>query len=84
MLLSQVIRIPPKVRVSFAARATGLVKWLTDKTVQQVARIIIVTRSFTLSNKIDRERISALLDDGVLTMTLPKAQETKPRRISIG
>jgi HSP20 family molecular chaperone IbpA len=42
------------------------------------------TRSFTLSNKIDRERISALLDDGVLTLTLPKAQETKPRRISIG
>jgi HSP20 family protein len=42
------------------------------------------TRSFTLSNKIDRERISALLDDGVLTLTVPKAQETKPRRISIG
>ena len=42
------------------------------------------TRSFTLSNQIDRERISALLDDGVLTLTLPKAQETKPRRISIG
>ena len=42
------------------------------------------TRSFTLSNKIDREQISALLDDGVLTLTLPKAQETQPRRISIG
>ena len=42
------------------------------------------TRSFTLSNKIDRERISAQLDDGVLTLTLPKAEETQPRRISIG
>ena len=42
------------------------------------------TRSFTLSNKIDQERISALLDDGVLTLTLPKAKETQPRRISIG
>ena len=42
------------------------------------------TRSFTLSNKIDQERISAQLDDGVLTLTLPKAQEAQPRRISIG
>ena len=42
------------------------------------------TRSFTLSNKIDQERISAQLDDGVLTPTLPKAKEAQPRRISIG
>ena len=42
------------------------------------------TRSFTLSNKIDQERISAQLDDGVLTLTLPKAKEAQPRRISIG
>jgi HSP20 family protein len=42
------------------------------------------TRSFTLSNKIDQERISAQLEDGVLTLTLPKAKEAQPRRISIG
>jgi HSP20 family protein len=42
------------------------------------------TRSFTLSNKIDQEQISAQLDDGVLTLTLPKAKEAQPRRISIG
>ena len=42
------------------------------------------TRSFTLSDKIDQERISAQLDDGVLTLTLPKAKESQPRRISIG
>jgi HSP20 family protein len=42
------------------------------------------TRSFTLSNKIDQERISAQLDDGVLTLTLPKAKEARPRRVSIG
>ena len=41
-------------------------------------------RSFTLSNKVDQERISAQLDDGVLTLTLPKAKEVQPRRISIG
>ena len=42
------------------------------------------TRSFTLSNKIDQDKISAQVDDGVLTLTLPKAQESQPRRISIG
>jgi HSP20 family protein len=42
------------------------------------------TRSFTLSNKIDQARIGAQLDDGVLTLTLPKAKEAQSRRISIG
>jgi HSP20 family molecular chaperone IbpA len=41
------------------------------------------TRSFALSNKIDQERISAELADGVLTLTLPKAAEARPRRIAI-
>ena len=41
-------------------------------------------RSFTLSNKIAQEGISAQLDDGVLTLTLPKVKEAQPRRISIG
>ena len=40
--------------------------------------------AFALSNKIDREGISAQLDDGVFTLTPPKAKEAKPRKISIG
>jgi HSP20 family molecular chaperone IbpA len=41
-------------------------------------------RSFSLSNKIDRQQISAQLEDGVLTLTLKKATEAQPRRIAIG
>ena len=41
-------------------------------------------RSFSLSDKVDRERIGAQLEDGVLTLTLPKTAEAKPRRIAVG
>lgn len=41
-------------------------------------------RAFTLSSKIDQQQISAKVEDGVLTLTLKKAREAVPRRISIG
>jgi HSP20 family protein len=40
-------------------------------------------RAFTLSNKIDRDAITARVEDGVLTLTLPKAKEALTRRIAI-
>jgi HSP20 family protein len=41
-------------------------------------------RSFSLSNKIDQSKIGAEMKDGVLMITLPKVEDAKPRRISIG
>jgi len=40
-------------------------------------------RKFSLSSKFNQEKISAEMGDGVLTLRLPKAEETKPRRIEI-
>ncbi len=40
-------------------------------------------RSFTLGEKIDREKINAVLKNGVLEVTLHLAEETKPKRINV-
>ena len=41
------------------------------------------SRSFQLSSKIDQTKIAAALNDGVLSLTLPKVEEAKPRVITI-
>lgn len=41
------------------------------------------SRSFQLSSKIDQAKIGAALKNGVLSLTLPKVEEAKPRVISI-
>ena len=40
-------------------------------------------RAFALSDEIDRERISASMADGVLSLKLPKAEHAKTRRIEV-
>ncbi|HEV7728254.1 MAG TPA: Hsp20/alpha crystallin family protein [Modestobacter sp.] len=40
--------------------------------------------SVTLPGDIDPENVTAQLDGGVLTVTVPKSQRAKPRRVPIG
>jgi HSP20 family molecular chaperone IbpA len=40
-------------------------------------------RSFALSEKVDQQNIGATLENGVLTLTLPKSPAARPRRIDI-
>jgi HSP20 family protein len=40
-------------------------------------------RVFELDPAIDTQRITARMDQGVLTLALPKSEEVKPRKISV-
>src|SRR3954451_18510348 len=59
------------------AKYQGLVPLYTEYNIGHYAR------SFRLSSKIDRTKIAADLKDGVLSVTLPKAAEAKPRTIKV-
>ena len=47
------------------------------------AQIPTYRRQFTLSRELDASRIEANLRDGVLRLTIPKAEEARPRRIQV-
>jgi len=42
-----------------------------------------LSRAFRLPGPVDQEGIKAKLEDGILTVTVPRAEEAKPRLISI-
>lgn len=41
------------------------------------------SRSFTLPQRVDVEKTTALIKNGILTVTLPKHPEAKPRQITV-
>jgi HSP20 family protein len=55
----------------------GTTAYRTERTYGNFAR------SFSLPRTVDSTRISAAYRDGVLELTLPKAEEAKPKRIEI-
>jgi HSP20 family protein len=42
------------------------------------------SRSFTLPEEVESAKVAAELKDGVLSLTVPKSPEVRPRKISIG
>ena len=41
------------------------------------------SRSFTLASRVDAERVGAKYENGLLTVSIPKAAEARPRKIEI-
>ncbi len=54
-----------------------------ERVVRQERRYGKYVRSLRLGTQIDEKKISAHYKDGVLQLTLPKAEEVKPRKISV-
>ena len=46
-------------------------------------RLAHFKRSFVLSRDLDTEKINAALKNGVLTLSVPKLEKAKPRRIAV-
>jgi HSP20 family protein len=44
---------------------------------------VALSRSLTLGDDVQADQVSAALEHGVLTVTLPKRAESKPRKVSV-
>jgi HSP20 family protein len=69
-----------------ALRVKGYVEPLQKEGAATIIREIRTTgysRAFTIGEGIDRNRVEATFEDGVLSVKLFKAEELKPRQITI-
>jgi len=55
----------------------------TGNLVYRESRDVSVRRVFELDTSVAAERISARIEQGVLTVQLPKAEKVKPRKIDV-
>lgn len=51
--------------------------------IHRESRVENFRRAFELDPSIDTDKISAKVDNGVVTLTLPKAEQVKPRKIAV-
>ncbi|MEY2483848.1 MAG: hypothetical protein QOK24_2376 [Verrucomicrobiota bacterium] len=51
--------------------------------IHRESRVENFRRSFEIDPSIDAAKISAKIDQGVVTLTLPKAEQVKPRKIAV-
>ena len=58
-------------------------KELPGNALYRESRPVDFRRVFDLDPSIDTGRISARMEQGLLTLTLPKAEQVKPRRIQV-
>lgn len=60
-------------------------KELTEKTLQtyQEFELVDYRRTFNLGNIVNEEKIEATVNNGLLTLTLPKSEKVKPRKILV-
>ncbi|MES2568421.1 MAG: Hsp20/alpha crystallin family protein [Verrucomicrobiota bacterium] len=56
---------------------------ITGRELFRESRRLDYRRVFEIDPSIDTEHITAKVDQGVLTLTLPKAERVKPRKIAI-
>ena len=56
---------------------------LEGKLIHRESRSENYRRAFELDPSIDADKITAKIDQGVVTLTLPKAEHVKPRKIAV-
>lgn len=81
---------PEDVRISIENQVLtirGEKKQAAEETTERVHRYErsygLFERSFALPNLVDADKIEAKYDNGILTITLPKAERARPREISV-
>lgn len=55
-----------------------------DRVIRQERRYGKYLRSLRLGKEIDEKKVKANYKDGILELTLPKAEEVKPKKITVG
>ena len=62
---------------------TGSLPILQGTLIHHESRPDNFRRTFELDPSIDAEKISAKIEQGLVTLALPKAEHVKPRKISV-